>query len=156
MRLTSSSFPVALGVALILCLTATSDAQTDGVLPVESSISLDPLVGLLGCLRDDKPGYCFQKRALRYFESWMTSSENEEDDGFDGEGTGGEALPSGISPQWNKIMDQVADRLSDSYGGAAEEEDEEDENAEKKSDDTKLQRRDGSDIEGTSFLYFID
>ncbi|XP_014252401.1 uncharacterized protein LOC106668301 isoform X1 [Cimex lectularius] len=113
-----------------IALAGCSPVLGQGVLPAESSISLDPLVTLVGCLRDAKPGYCLQRRALGFFESWLTNSGDEDDVIPNDDEDGGVKLPAGLSPYWSKMVDSVAERIAGIYDDKDEDEDEDEQSAE--------------------------
>uniref|UniRef100_T1I3N4 Uncharacterized protein n=1 Tax=Rhodnius prolixus TaxID=13249 RepID=T1I3N4_RHOPR len=118
-----------------------------GILPAESSLSLDPLVTLVGCLREEKPGYCLQRRALHFFESWITTQGDDEGDELGPTDDTSERLPAGLSPYWSKFVDSVADRLSKMYGDEEEEPEEVEDvflkDNHKVNKDTKIKSRQG-------------
>lgn len=119
-----------------------------------SEMSLDPLLTFVTCLRDAKPGYCLQERALGYFETWITHEDGEgvADTTEDGE----EEPGSQLSPYWKKMVDQVAERIAGFYG---EDDDKEVAEAGKGmtdsvSPDGQVMERKNTSIEGEYYYFF--
>ncbi|KAK9503727.1 hypothetical protein O3M35_010228 [Rhynocoris fuscipes] len=144
---------------LTLSLLSIITVNGQGVLPAESAFSLDPLITLISCLREDKPGYCLQRRALNFFESWLTSQGGDEDEN-PAEDETGERLPAGLSPYWSKIVDSIADKISGSMYGDGEEEEPEDvedvllKNQNNTTNQLKVKSRQGeSQVEGKFYFH---